>query len=205
MRAEIGRDGYAEAYSYTSGGKTTLLRQDTLPVASVLHIGLFHPLDDHYGLAPLEAAQQSLDLHNAAAVCAQGRVHGVYRKNLLPNYAVFDEQRYFTPGDGPGALFVVNGVKVGVSICEDAWSPTGPIAAQAVGNEDNQLSQLRLVVLNVHAADGSQGLSRRRSATSDQRVAGITVMAAAATSVMGPHCWPFGVSRPVLCVATITP
>jgi HK97 family phage portal protein len=67
MRAEIGRDGYAEAYGYTSGGRTTLLRQDTQPVASVLHIGLFHPLDDHYGLAPLEAAQQSLDLHNAAA------------------------------------------------------------------------------------------------------------------------------------------
>jgi HK97 family phage portal protein len=43
------------------------LRQDAAPVASVLHLALFHPLDDHYGLAPLEAAQQSLDLHNAAA------------------------------------------------------------------------------------------------------------------------------------------
>ena len=37
------------------------------------------------------------DLHNAAAVCANGRVQGVYRKHHLPNYAVFDEQRYFTP------------------------------------------------------------------------------------------------------------
>ena len=71
------------------------------------------------------------DLHNAAAVCAHGRVHGVYRKQLLPNYAVFDEQRYFVPGHDPGELFVVGGVKVGVSICEDAWSPDGPILTQA--------------------------------------------------------------------------
>jgi len=71
------------------------------------------------------------DLHNAAAVCAYGRVHGVYRKQLLPNYAVFDEQRYFVPGDGTGPLFSVGGVTVGVSICEDAWSPTGPVLDQA--------------------------------------------------------------------------
>ena len=62
-----GSDGWPEAYAYTAGGRTQTLRQDTAPVASVLHLALFHPLDDHYGLAPLEAAQQSLDLHNAAA------------------------------------------------------------------------------------------------------------------------------------------
>ncbi|RYE11193.1 MAG: phage portal protein [Hyphomicrobiales bacterium] len=67
VAAVAGRDGYAEAYAYSSGGRTSNLRLDTAPVASVLHMALFHPLDDHYGLAPLEAAQQSLDLHNAAA------------------------------------------------------------------------------------------------------------------------------------------
>jgi HK97 family phage portal protein len=67
MQAVVGRDGYAEAYAYTAGGRTQTLRQDTRPVASVLHMALFHPLDDHYGLAPLEAAQTSLDLHNAAS------------------------------------------------------------------------------------------------------------------------------------------
>ena len=67
------------------------------------------------------------DLYNAAAVCAHGRVYGVYRKHLLPNYAVFDEQRYFAPATVDGPLFVVSGVRVAVSICEDAWSPTGPI------------------------------------------------------------------------------
>ena len=62
-----GADGWPSAYAYTVGGTTRTLKLDTQPVASVLHVGLFHPLDDHYGLAPLEAAQQSLDLHNAAA------------------------------------------------------------------------------------------------------------------------------------------
>jgi NAD+ synthase (glutamine-hydrolysing) len=76
------------------------------------------------------------DLYNAAAVCAGGSVRGVYRKWLLPNYGVFDEARYFTPSEDPGSLFVVNGVRVAVSICEDIWSPTGPIAAQAAGGAE---------------------------------------------------------------------
>ncbi len=76
------------------------------------------------------------DLHNAAAVCANGVVVGTYRKQLLPNYAVFDEERYFTPGTDVGPLFVIGGVRVGVSICEDAWSPVGPIAQQAAGGAE---------------------------------------------------------------------
>lgn len=74
-------------------------------------------------------------LYNAAAVCQNGVVLGVYRKTLLPNYAVFDEERYFEPGspntDGtPAGVFVINGVTVGVSICEDIWFSHGPVAAQ---------------------------------------------------------------------------
>lgn len=76
------------------------------------------------------------DLYNAAAVCAGGEIKGVYRKRILPNYAVFDEQRYFAPGHGQSVLFVVAGVKVGVSICEDSWSPDGPIADQAAGGAE---------------------------------------------------------------------
>ena len=78
------------------------------------------------------------DLYNAAAVCAGGEVVGVYRKRLLPNYAVFDEQRYFTPGtlNDPLELYEIGGVKVGVSICEDIWSPSGPLAAQAAGGAE---------------------------------------------------------------------
>jgi NAD+ synthase (glutamine-hydrolysing) len=84
------------------------------------------------------------DLANAAAVVGFGKVHGVYRKHHLPNFAVFDEQRYFTPGDDPGPLFVVGGVKVSVSICEDAWSPNGPILDQATGGAE--------LVVNINAS-----------------------------------------------------
>ena len=76
------------------------------------------------------------DLHNAAAVCADGHIVGTYRKRLLPNYAVFDEQRYFTPGETPLELFDIAGVKVGVAICEDVWSPEGPVADQSAGGAE---------------------------------------------------------------------
>ena len=73
------------------------------------------------------------DLRNAAAVCAYGKVFGTYHKRYLPNYAVFDEQRYFAEGTAPIQLYLIGGVRVGVSICEDAWTPTGPISEQAAG------------------------------------------------------------------------
>jgi NAD+ synthase (glutamine-hydrolysing) len=78
------------------------------------------------------------DLYNAAAMCVGGQVVGVYRKRVLPNYAVFDEQRYFTPGtdNDPLELFEIGGIKVGVSVCEDIWSPFGPLATQAAGGAE---------------------------------------------------------------------
>jgi NAD+ synthase (glutamine-hydrolysing) len=89
-------------------------------------------------------ADSGLDLYNAAAVCAGGDVVGVYRKRLLPNYAVFDEQRYFTPGSEPLQLFLIGGVRVGLSICEDIWSPTGPMSLQAAGGAE--------LILNLNAS-----------------------------------------------------
>jgi NAD+ synthase (glutamine-hydrolysing) len=79
---------------------------------------------------------ERLDLYNAAAVCTAGEVRGVYHKQELPNYAVFDEQRYFATGRGATQLFGIGGVRVGISICEDAWNPTGPIAAQAAAGAE---------------------------------------------------------------------
>ena len=67
VRVALGRDGHAVGYGYTTGGRTRQLSLEARPVAEVLHLGLFHPLDDHYGMAPLEAAAQSLDISNAAA------------------------------------------------------------------------------------------------------------------------------------------
>lgn len=57
---------------------------------------------------------------NAAAVLARGRLQGIYSKMLLPNYGVFDEKRHFTPGE-TGMLLNINGVQIGIHICEDSW------------------------------------------------------------------------------------
>ena len=78
------------------------------------------------------------DIYNAAAVCVDGRVVGTYRKRLLPNYAVFDEARTFTPGNDsdPLELYEIAGAKVGISVCEDIWSPFGPLAEQAAGGAE---------------------------------------------------------------------
>ena len=63
-------------------------------------------------------------VYNSAAICSEGEVQAVVRKQLLPNYAVFDEQRYFTAASETAPLFEVAGVLVGVSICEDIWEPS---------------------------------------------------------------------------------
>jgi NAD+ synthase (glutamine-hydrolysing) len=96
------------------------------------------------------------DLFNAAAVCADGRVLGTYRKRLLPNYAVFDEARYFTPGNetDPLELYVIGGVKVGISICEDIWSPDGPLAVQADGGAE--------LAVNINASPYHRGKAAYR-------------------------------------------
>ena len=65
------------------------------------------------------------DLANAAFVCAGGAVQGVYRKQFLPNYGVFDEHRYFAPGREL-LLLQLGGVLVGPTICEDVWQPGPP-------------------------------------------------------------------------------
>ncbi|MBS1886935.1 MAG: NAD+ synthase [Actinobacteria bacterium] len=68
--------------------------------------------------------------HNSLAVLADGAVQRVYRKNRLPNYAVFDEQRYFVPGTA-GETVEVGGTPVGLTICEDTWAPGPPGQAEA--------------------------------------------------------------------------
>jgi NAD+ synthase (glutamine-hydrolysing) len=70
------------------------------------------------------------DLFNACAVCSDGEVKAIYRKRLLPNYGVFDEDRYFTPGQDL-VLLRLGETLVGVTICEDMWQP-GPPATDLV-------------------------------------------------------------------------
>jgi NAD+ synthase (glutamine-hydrolysing) len=75
--------------------------------------------------------ERSAAIHNSAAVLADGAVRGVYRKMLLPNYGVFDERRYFEPGTTPSVI-VLNGARIGLTICEDIWFPGAPASVEAL-------------------------------------------------------------------------
>jgi NAD+ synthase (glutamine-hydrolysing) len=71
------------------------------------------------------------DVYNACAVLAAGAVQAIYRKVFLPNYGVFDEQRYFQSGTG-GALVELGDVALGLTICEDIWEPGPPASDEAL-------------------------------------------------------------------------
>jgi NAD+ synthase (glutamine-hydrolysing) len=101
------------------------------------------------------------DLYNSAAICSGGSIQGVWRKELLPNYGVFDERRWFLPGTGDTPLFLVAGTKVGVTICEDAWSFDGPVARLVAGGAG--------VVVSLNASPYRSGvLDLRRSMLRDR-------------------------------------
>jgi NAD+ synthase (glutamine-hydrolysing) len=92
-------------------------------------------------------------LANAAAVCRNGRVEAVYRKQRLPNYGVFDEVRYFRAGT-QAVVFDAGEAKVGVTVCEDLWGEGGPLQ-QACG------AGARLVV-NLNASPYHRGKRSER-------------------------------------------
>src|SRR5882672_1144678 len=92
-------------------------------------------------------------IFNAAAVVAGGRVEAVYHKHLLPNYGVFDEKRYFTPGDEV-VIAQVAGIPFGVTICEDLWSPDGPHAVCAAAGAE--------LIVNINGSPYHMGKGRER-------------------------------------------
>jgi len=93
------------------------------------------------------------DVFNAAAVIYNKEIVGIYHKQFLPNYGVFDENRYFQKGDEL-LLLSIDNYKVGVSICEDIWYPENPVNDYAIlGTE---------VVININASPYSQGKVKRR-------------------------------------------
>jgi len=75
--------------------------------------------------------ERAEDVFNSAALLAGGAVHAIYRKVYLPNYGVFDEQRYFQAGPG-GAVVALDGHSIGISICEDIWEPGPPASEEAL-------------------------------------------------------------------------
>ena len=88
-------------------------------------------------------------LFNAAAVLRDGAVVANYRKQMLPNYAVFDEQRYFAAGPQSPTIIEIGATRVGVSICEDAWHAGGPIAQAARAGAD--------LIVNLNASPYARG------------------------------------------------
>jgi NAD+ synthase (glutamine-hydrolysing) len=95
------------------------------------------------------------DVHNALAVLAEGERKAVYRKSVLPNYGVFDEQRYFQVGDG-GAVLELGDARLGLTICEDIWTPGPPASDEALAGAP--------LILNASASPyhAGKGLERER-------------------------------------------
>ena len=83
------------------------------------------------------------EIYNAAAVLHDGAVSAVYRKMYLPNYSVFDEERYFKKGREP-LIISLNGMDIGITICEDIWYPEGPVMIEAMAGAE--------VIININAS-----------------------------------------------------
>ncbi|MFQ6042570.1 MAG: NAD+ synthase [Candidatus Poribacteria bacterium] len=100
------------------------------------------------------------DIYNAAAVIHNRKLESVYHKSFLPNYGVFDENRYFQAGMEP-LVFTINDVTVGVNICEDIWYPQGPMNIEALAGGAE-------VIVNISASPyhaGKGELRKRMLAT----------------------------------------
>ncbi len=104
-------------------------------------------------------------LYNSAAVLRDGIVHQIYRKQELPNYGVFDEKRYFQAGSGP-CVFALEGVAVGVTLCEDVWV-AGPVEQAAAAGAK--------LVLNLNASPFQSGKPKLREQAVLQRVAAASI------------------------------
>jgi NAD+ synthase (glutamine-hydrolysing) len=98
--------------------------------------------------------------HNSVAVLADGAVRAVYRKNRLPNYSVFDEQRYFVPGTEP-ATTEVAGQTVGLTVCEDVWAPGPPASSEAAAGAS--------LIANPSGSPYHRGKGREREAMLAER------------------------------------
>jgi NAD+ synthase (glutamine-hydrolysing) len=114
------------------------------PEDLLFHAGLRHAVERSLeeirravkGIAVLVGFPEYHDdkIFNSCAVIADGEYLCHYRKRCLPNYAVFDEERYFTAGKSP-SVFTLNGIRIGLNICEDIWRHAPIAASRAAGAE----------------------------------------------------------------------
>jgi NAD+ synthase (glutamine-hydrolysing) len=116
--------------------------------------------ETHGIAAVLGYPEKAEDVYNSAAVLADGGVLATYRKMYLPNYGVFDEQRYFQSG-AEAAIVELNGIPLGLSICEDIWEPGPPAMTEALAGAQ--------VILNLSASPYRMGVGARRERMLIQR------------------------------------
>lgn len=100
--------------------------------------------------------EQEDDIYNAAAVISGGKIAGSHRKTHLPNYGVFDEDRYFQRGIS-SSVFSLGGVRFGVNVCEDIWFPDGPALVQSLVGEADLI-----LVINASPYHRGKWMSRER-------------------------------------------
>ncbi|MBR61196.1 MAG: NAD+ synthase [Dehalococcoidia bacterium] len=101
-------------------------------------------------------------IYNAAAIINDKIIIDTYKKMILPNYGVFDEQRYFTPGTEP-TTFDINGIKTAINICEDIWSDKGPVKTQRDSGAK--------LLININASPYHRGKREQREALLSRRAA----------------------------------
>ena len=104
--------------------------------------------------------ERAEDVYNAAAVLADGAVRAIYRKVYLPNYGVFDEQRYFQAGPG-GAVVELDGRLIGLTVCEDIWEPGPPASEEALAGAT--------LIVNISASPYHAGKGAERERMLAQR------------------------------------
>jgi NAD+ synthase (glutamine-hydrolysing) len=116
--------------------------------------------DVHGPIAIVGVPERAEDVYNAAAVLADGTVHAIYRKVYLPNYGVFDEQRYFQAG-AAGAVIDIGAHRVGLTVCEDIWEPGPPASDEALAGAT--------LILNISASPYHAGKGAERERMFAQR------------------------------------
>ncbi len=116
--------------------------------------------DTHGVVAVVGFPERTEDVFNSAAVLAEGSVHAVYRKVYLPNYGVFDEQRYFQSGPS-GAVIDLGRERLGLTVCEDIWEPGPPASEEALAGAT--------LILNISASPYHAGKGAEREHMFAQR------------------------------------
>ena len=119
---------------------------------------------------------RSDDIYNAAGLISKGKIAGIYHKNYLPNYGVFDEKRYFKSGN-ECPLFIIAGVSVGINVCEDIWYPDGPCMNQALAGAQ--------LIININSSPYYRGKRQFRERMVSTRASDNTVFIAYTNMVGG--------------------